>query len=314
MKISTIKYFISDAFKSLSRNKTISIASAATVLTTLLVFGAFMLTALNVSMGLNNVQSKIEVKVYLQDNIEATQQQHIEDVLKNIQGVTGVTYVSKDQALAEFKEQTDNNQQILAGYNDSNNPLPASFTVKLSDPNVADTVVKAMTVSGNSTSAENLASGESTQYMTGVEDVGNDQDLINTIDSVSKTVKWVGIILFIVLIGISLFLIMNTIKITVFSRRREIGIMKFVGATDWFIRWPFIIEGMVIGLVGAVFANIILYFAYRAVYQLLVENIPLMNFLNPTYVLTTLSWEFIISGMVIGTLGSVIALRKFLHV
>lgn len=314
MKISTIKYFISDAFKSLSRNKTISIASAATVLTTLLVFGAFMLTALNVSMGLDSVQSKVEVKVYLQDNIEATQQQHIEDVLKNIQGVTGVTYVSKDQALAEFKEQTDNNEQILAGYNDSNNPLPASFTVKLSDPNVADAVVKAMTVSGDSTSAESLASGQNTQYMTGVEEVGNDQDLINTIDSVSKTVKWVGIILFIVLIGISLFLIMNTIKITVYSRRREIGIMKFVGATDWFIRWPFIIEGIVIGLVGAVFANIILYFAYRAVYQLLVENIYLMNFLSPTYVLTTMSWEFIVSGIVIGTLGSVIALRKFLHV
>ena len=314
MKISTIKYFISDAFKSLSRNKTISIASAATVLTTLLVFGAFMLTALNVSMGLDSVQSKVEVKVYLQDNIEATQQQHIEDVLKNIQGVTGVTYVSKDQALAEFKEQTDNNEQILAGYNDSNNPLPASFTVKLSDPNVADAVVKAMTVSGDSTSAESLASGQNTQYMTGVEEVGNDQDLINTIDSVSKTVKWVGIILFIVLIGISLFLIMNTIKITVYSRRREIGIMKFVGATDWFIRWPFIIEGIVIGLVGAIFANIILYFAYRAVYQLLVENIYLMNFLSPTYVLTTMSWEFIVSGIVIGTLGSVIALRKFLHV
>lgn len=313
MKISTIKYFISDAFKSLSRNKTISIASAATVLTTLLVFGAFMLTALNVNMGLNTVQSKVEVKVYLQDNIDATQQQHVKDVLKSIQGVTGVTYVSKDQALAEFKEQTDNNEQILAGYNDSNNPLPASFTVKLSDPNVADAVVKAMTVTGNSTNAENLASGN-TQYMDGVEEVGNDQDLINTIDSVSRTVKWVGIVLFIVLIGISLFLIMNTIKITVYSRRREIGIMKFVGATDWFIRWPFIIEGIVIGLVGAVFANIILYFAYRAVYQMLIENIYLMNFLSPTYVLTTMSWEFIVSGILIGILGSVIALRKFLHV
>lgn len=313
MKISTLKYFISDAFKSLNRNKTISIASAATVLTTLLVFGAFMLTALNVSMGLDTVQSKVEVKVYLNDNIDATQQQNVEDVLKNIEGVTGVTYVSKNEALTQFKKQTEGNEEILAGYNDENNPLPASFTVKLSDPNVADAVVKAMTVTGDSTSAESLATG-GTQYLPGVESVGNDQDLINTIDSVSRTVRWVGIVLFIVLIGISLFLIMNTIKITVFSRRREIGIMKFVGATDWFIRWPFIIEGMVIGLAGAVFATVILYFAYKAVYELLVQNIYLMSFLSPSYVLTTMSWEFIVSGIVIGTLGSIIALRKFLHV
>ena len=313
MKISTIKYFISDAFKSLNRNKTISIASAATVLTTLLVFGAFMLTALNVNMGLDTVQSKVEVKVYLNDNIDAAQQQHVDDVLKDIKGVTGVTYVSKNEALAQFREQTDNNEQILAGYNDENNPLPASYTVKLSEPDVADSVVKAMTVTGENVSAENLASG-TTQYLPGVESVGNDQELINTIDSVSRTVKWIGIVLFIVLIGISLFLIMNTIKITVYSRRKEIGIMKFVGATDWFIRWPFIIEGVVIGLAGAVFANIILYFAYKAVYQMLVQNIYLMSFLSPSYVLTTMSWEFILSGVVIGILGSVIALRKFLHV
>lgn len=307
MKISTIKYFISDAFKSLSRNKTISIASAATVLTTLLVFGAFILTALNVNMGLNAVQSKVEMKVYLNDTINGEEQQNIENVLKNIEGVTDVTYVSKNQALEEFKEQTEGNEEILAGYNAENNPLPASFTVKLSEPTIADKVLKKMIITEGT-------SNSNTEYLAGVESVGNDQDLIDTIDSVSKTVKWIGMILFIVLMGISLFLIINTIKITVFSRRREIGIMKFVGATDWFIRWPFIIEGIVIGLVGAIFANIILYLAYQGVYQRLVENIYLMNFLKPSYVLTTMSWGFMLSGILIGTLGSIIALRKFLHV
>lgn len=307
MKISSIKYFISDAFKSLNRNKTIGIASAATVFTTLLVFGAFVLTILNVSMGLNTVQSKVEMKVYLIDTITQEQQQNIENVLKNVEGVIGVTYVSKSQALDEFKQQTEGNEEILAGYNEENNPLPASFTVKLGDPTIADKVLKAMVITEGTSSSN-------TEYLLGVESVGNDQDLIETIDSVSKTVRWVGMILFVVLIGISLFLIMNTIKITVFSRRREIGIMKFVGATDWFIRWPFIIEGIVIGLVGAIFANIVLYFAYKAVYKMLVENIQLMSFLNPNYVLTTMSWGFILSGILIGALGSIMALRKFLHV
>ena len=113
MRISTFKHFISDAFKSLNRNKTISIASVATVLTTLLVFGAFMLTALNVNMELNTVQSKVEVKVFLNDNIDATQQQNIENMLKNIEGVTGVIYVSKNEALAQFKKQIEGNEKLV---------------------------------------------------------------------------------------------------------------------------------------------------------------------------------------------------------
>ena len=313
MRISTLKHFISDAFKSLNRNKTISIASAATVLTTLLVFGAFMLTALNVNMGLNTVQSKVEVKVFLNDNIDATQQQNIENVLKNIEGVTGVTYVSKNEALAQFKKQIEGNEKILAGYTDENNPLPASFTVKLSDPNVADAVVKAMSVTEDNTNAESLATGE-TQYLAGVESVGNDQNLINTIDSVSRTVRWVGIALFIVLIGISLFLIMNTIKITVFSRRREIGIMKFVGATDWFIRWPFVIEGIVIGAIGSLLSSILLYFAYNGIFRWIVSSMFIVNLVQPQFVLTTLLACFVGGGVVVGAIGSIFALRKFLIV
>ena len=313
MRISTFKHFISDAFKSLNRNKTISIASVATVLTTLLVFGAFMLTALNVNMELNTVQSKVEVKVFLNDNIDATQQQNIENMLKNIEGVTGVIYVSKNEALAQFKKQIEGNEKILAGYTDENNPLPASFTVKLSDPNVADAVVKAMSVTEDNTNAESLATGE-TQYLAGVESVGNDQNLINTIDSVSRTVRWVGIALFIVLIGISLFLIMNTIKITVFSRRREIGIMKFVGATDWFIRWPFVIEGIVIGAIGAFLSSIVLYFAYNAVFKWIVSSMFIVNLVQPQFVLTTLLACFVGGGVVVGAIGSIFALRKFLIV
>lgn len=238
MKINTIGYFISDAFKSLKRNRAISIASAATVLTTLLVFGAFLLTALNVKTAVSDVQSKVEVKVYLLDDIQESDKTDLENKLKGITGVTDVIYETREQALANFEKQVENNPDILAGYDESNNPLPAAYIVKLQDPQYAKSVEDSVTL-GKSV---NDAGKEVIEYLPGVESIGNDQDLIDKIDSFAKTVNWVGTILFIVLIGVSLFLIVNTIKITVYSRRREIGIMKFVGATDWFIRWPFIID------------------------------------------------------------------------
>ena len=313
MKINTILYFISDAFKSLKRNRTISIASAATVLTTLLVFGAFLLTALNVKSGISDVQSKVEVKIFLVDNIEEADKANLENKLRETPGVAEVVYETKEEALANFREQVGENQEILAGYDEANNPLPASYIAKLESPEYAAEIEKSVIISSEEDENGNVV----TQYMAGVESIGNDQELIDTIDSFAKTINWVGIILFIVLIGVSLFLIINTIKITVYSRRREIGIMKFVGATDWFIRWPFIVEGIVIGVVGALLSNVVLYFGYDALYNTLTSNVSMvsvMKFINPSYVLTTMSWQFILAGVLIGTFGSIIALRKFLDV
>lgn len=301
MKANSILYFISDAFKSLKRNSTISIASSLTVLTTLVVFGAFLLTALNVNLGVKDVQSKVEIKVFLKDDATQAQKEDILAKAKAVEGVTTVSYETKAQALANFKEQFKDDQEILAGYNEQNNPLPNSYIVNLAQPDVADKVQKAL----------ELPDGKP---MAGIDQIGNDQQMINTITSFANTVKWVGLILFIVLIGVSLFLIINTIKITVYSRRREIGIMKFVGATDWFIRWPFVIEGIVIGLVGSVLAVAVIYGIYASLIKSAMSGMYMMNFIHPSYVLTTMSWWFILAGIIIGGLGSIIALRKFLDV
>ncbi|WP_300347790.1 permease-like cell division protein FtsX [Clostridium sp.] len=302
MKFSTVGYFISDAFKSLKRNRTISIASMATVLMTLLIFGAFLLTALNVKAGVTDVQDKIQVSVFLKDGITQQEQQAIEAKLKTISGVKEVVYESKDQAFSKMENQSEYNKQILSGYTKENNPLPASFIVSLNSPEVATAVENGVKVNK--------------EFMPGVEDVGNDQQLIGTINSFVKIINTVGLILGIIFIGVSLFLIVNTIKITVYSRRREVGIMKFVGATDWFIRWPFVIEGIIIGLVGALLSTGILYGLYKWLYGHIIaaSSLYMPTFVPPMYVLTTMSWQFILAGVIIGALGSIIALRKFLDV
>jgi cell division transport system permease protein len=296
MKLSSIKYFIVDAFKSIKRNLTISIASMATVLVTLLIFGVFLLTALNIGKGVADIESKVEIMVVLKDDVTMMDQREIEIKLRKETGVKDVVYESKAEALEKFKGQLNEYKDLLNGYDDKNNPLTNSFLVKLEKPEYAEEVA------------------DSVSNMAGVESVENDQELINKIASFTKAIRWVGVVLFIILVGVSLFLIINTIKLTVFSRRREVGIMKFVGATDWFIRWPFIIEGVIIGLLGAVLSNIVLYSSYSVLFSVISKQLITMTLVSPSYVLTVMLGEFIIGGILIGAFGSFIALRKFLIV
>ena len=148
----------------------------------------------------------------------------------------------------------------------------------------------------------------------GIQSIDEQQELVNKIIGIVHGVKVVGAGLFVILVGISIFLIMNTTKLAVYSRRREVGIMKFVGATDWFIRWPFVIEGMVIGLIGAILACGVLYFAYNGLVQWLASHLALISIVPSVYILTTLSWQFAVGGIIVGGVASIIALRKFLLV
>ena len=296
MKINTVNYFIVDALKSIKRNRTISFAAMLTVLITFFIFGTFTLLALNFNKSIEDIASQVEIRVYLNDDIKMVDQREIEVKLNEQSGVKAVTYESKDEAFLNLQDNLAENKGILEGYDLTNNPLPSSFIVTLDDPSYADVVSKAV------------------EKMSGVESIRNQKEQIEKISSFVKVVQVVGIGLFVIFIGVSVFLIMNTIKLTVYSRRREVGIMKFVGATDWFIRWPFVIEGIIIGSVGAGLSSVLLYFAYNGVFKWIVSSMFLINLVTPAFVLTTMLGGFILGGVVVGAIGSIAALRKFLIV
>lgn len=132
-------------------------------------------------------------------------------------------------------------------------------------------------------------------------------------EGMSVVLRWLEVVLFILLPVISLLLIVSTIKITVFLRNREISIMKFVGATNWFIRWPFIIEGLTIGIIGAFVGTLLLFCIYSFIYTKSMEFTPELILVQPDIVTNTMLWKFIIVGAFIGPIGSIIALRKFLN-
>lgn len=297
MTINSFKYYIIDALKSLKRNATISLASAVTVTATMVILGVFILLMQNVNLGMSDLESKIQVQVFLKEGISRTDQENIEQKLNEISGVKNIEFEDKSKALEKFSEQVSkNDESLLNNYDASNNPLPNSYIVNLEKPESSKQVVSSL---------ENLE---------GIESIGNDNNFTDKIISISRSVKWIGIALSIIMVSVSVFLISNTIKLAIYSRRKEIGIMKFVGATDWFIRWPFVIEGAVIGLLGTITANTLLYYIYKTAFVKINENLLLANLLPTSYVTQTLQWQLLLVGILIGGLGSSLSLYKFLKV
>lgn len=291
-----IRMFFSDAFKSLTRNKTITITSIITVTATLFIFGVFVMVAKTVNTGVNIVEDKVEIKVFLDDEVKSEDKELILGTINKVDGVQEIKYETKKQALDAYREQLGEDNTLLSGFTDESNPFPNSYIVSVDKPEAV------------------LSIEDEVKDLSGVEDIVNETEAVKTIVKISNLIEKIGLGIFVLLAIVSLFLVSNTIKLTVYSRRREIGIMKFVGATDWFIRLPFIIEGIFMGIIGAVLSIGVLYSSYRFVYLGISQNLNFVGFENPMYILNVLSWQFIIAGIVIGAGGSFIALRRFLDV
>ncbi|SHH58038.1 permease-like cell division protein FtsX [Clostridium grantii] len=296
MKISSLKHFFSSAFKSLIRNRTLSGASIITVTLTSFLFGILLLTMMNANGLIKNVESKIEIEIFLNDDATVENKMDLETKLNSIESVNEIVFVTKEDALNEFKRQLgEDNQGLIQGF-EENNPLPESYVVKVASGDAIKDIITEI------------------DGMIGIKKVKDDVELVNQITSFTNGMKLVGAIIMIILMPVSLFLIMNTIKLAVFSRRKEIGIMKYVGATDAFIRWPFVIEGMIIGFLGTGIAVILLNNVYILVFNKLTGMVKGGTMIMPNQILTSVTIYFLIGGCFIGILGSMLSLRKFLKV
>lgn len=298
MKFDSVKYSFKDAIKSIVRNKTLSIASMATVAATLFILGAITLVVANVDKAVTQLGSMVEARIYLVNDITDEQKTALEAKINSVEGINSVTYESQEQALENIKEQlNDTTGDLTAGFEDDN-PFPASYTVNVEKPEIIDNVVAAI------------------EGMDGIEEIKDARSLIEKISSLTNSVKLGAAAGFVVFILISLFLIGNTIKITVFTRKREIGIMKYVGATDWFIRWPLVIEGMILGIAGSIIATLVLALSYFFVTSKLGLDLSSFGFtmIPVTYMWKVVIWELFGCGLFIGAVGSYISMRKFLKV
>lgn len=295
MKIRTWEYFIREAIISLKRNSLMSFASVSTVALSLLILGIFLVMVLNLNNMASTLETQVQISVYLQDNMTDREMREVGTRITKLPGVIQVMFVSKDEALERFKERLGEQQGILAALGETN-PLPNAFEVKVDKPERVKPVAEAI------------------GQFKGVENAKFGQEVVEHLFNLTKMMRIFGLVLIVFLALAALFIISNTIRITVFARRREIAIMKYVGATDWFIRWPFLIEGMMLGISGAVIAVLLLTEIYSALTQQVYQSLAFLPLIPKYPFITNISMVLIVTGAVIGALGSSISLRKYIKV
>ena len=304
MRISTLGYSIKQGFKNIGRNKLFSIASVATMAACIFLFGLFFSIATNFSFILKNIETNVGITVFFDEGLD---QASIEMIGQDIVGQTDIVkecnYVSADEAWESFSNKYfEGNETAAEGFkNNQDNPLANSAHYEVFVYNIDD--------------QDSLV--DYIKSLEGVRKVEQSQQASNTLSTVNQLIATVSIVIILILLAVSIFLISNTITVGIAVRREEIAIMKYIGATNFFVRLPFVLEGIIIGLIGAAIPLVVLYFLYQqAVTYILTRFSVLQDFMNG---LLPVNQVFIwlvpiglILGVGIGLVGSIITIRKHL--
>ena len=275
-----------------------SVASATSVAATLMILGIIFILIMNINSLAQGAKAQFDsITVYLADDVEVEQVDEIGESIFRLEGVKEISFETKEDALEKYKEEWGDNAFLLEDL--ESNPLPNSFIITLDDIGYANYVVGKV------------------KDLDGVEEVKYYQEIITKMLSITEFIKNVGMIIIFVLIAISVFIINNTIKLALNSRRKEIVIMKYVGATSWFVRWPFLLEGTLLGIFGAFIATGIIYLIYSYTFELLTSQFYVLiaaYIVDVRSVVIDLLVLFVIIGSGIGALGSIWSMKKHLEV
>jgi len=295
MKLRTGEYFIQEVFRSLRRNNWMSFASIGTVAVSLFVLGVFLILVLNMNRMASMLESQVQISVYLQDDVKKSDRIDLQSDIEKMQGIATVKYVDKDAAKERLSERLGDQKYLLDALGDKN-PLPDSFEVTVKTPEMVETAAKAI------------------ERMDGVESAKYGQDVVEHLFDITRLMRIFGLVLMLLLAGATIFIISNTIRLTVFARRKEIAIMKYVGATDWFIRWPFLMEGIVLGCIGGILSALALRSFYAAMAAKIYNTLAFFPLMPQYPFMNYVTVAIIISGMFIGAIGSAFSLKRFLEV
>jgi len=295
MKLRTWNQFMRQSVTSMWRNSWMTVASVGTVAVTMLMVGIFLLLASNLNNLAGSLESQVEISVYLQDELTSEQVDSLAQEFTAMPELASVKYVSKAEALDRLREWYGESAEFLDGL-DLDNPLRNGFELATVEPRQVLEVVPVL------------------RTYPGVAEVVYGQGVVEQLFNITRIVRMIALGLMIGLAAAATFIISNTIRITVFARRREINIMKYVGATDWFIRWPFVIEGMILGFTGSLVAGGLIIWLYQAAVSNLAVSMPFLPLIQPWPLLLMIGAWVLGIGMAIGVLGSTISLRRFLRV
>jgi len=295
MRLSSMSYAFRDAFRSLWRNKFMSMASIATVAISLIILGAAWILVLNTHYLASVMESELEINVYLLDEVNREQALGMKSRFEAIPGVSEITFVSKEEGLKGLEERFGQETGLLEAMG-GNNPLPDMYRIKAKEAEDVPRIAQDALI------------------IEGVENVRYGQGMVEKLLSLTHWLRTVGIVVIFAVGLAAVFLIATTIRLTVFSRRREIVIMKLVGATNWYIRWPFFLEGMIIGFTGALITVGFLYLFYGQLVNNIALTVSFLPVLTDKGILFTIYRNLLVMGTLLGAIGSAISLRRFLKV
>jgi len=294
MILYNIKYFFKQAFRSMSRNRLLSLATVSTVAVCVLILGIALLLFLNASNFMANLESDVQINAYLKKDLTNSQISDIRYQIEAMDGIDSVTFVSQDQALQELQKSFGGEKYNL-GTTMGRNPLPHSYEIKAKDPHNVPTLAVQI------------------EQLNGVDRVNYGQGLVERLFKITAWIRMTSIIIIALLALGAVFLIATTIRLAIYARRKEIYLMKLVGATDWFVRWPFFLEGVLLGSAGAAVSLVILIIGYSSILKN-VQNILFLSLLSSPEVLYALYASLLLSGAVLGTLGTLISINRYLDV
>ncbi len=324
MRYNGFTYTIGEGFRNMFKNTKSTVGSIITMVCTMILFGLSFAIGNNVNSILEQVQMKQGMEVFIWDEVTDEQRDRFENEIKSLDGVNTVTYKNKQQALESMKERMPGNSDLWAGYEGENNIFPASFIVTLTDLEKSKDVITEVERIGAKIATEgrsqevDLDIDETTIHDSLVKEIRNDDDVVSTLLAIANGIKVAIGIFFAGLLVVSVAIISNTIRLTVHARRKEISIMKYVGATNSFIRGPFIVEGIIIGLIAAIISIIVV----GVLYDIVIVKVEASHILQQMGVTLTkfieiakpVSVIYCILGMGVGIVGSMLSMNKYLEV
>lgn len=290
MKMGSIKYLMKEGCKNIFNNRLMSIASIGVLISCLLLTGAAVLFSANVRSALSTVEKQNTITVYLNDDVSSLEAIQIGNKLKEVDNVSKCEFYSKDEAMKKY---IDVLGSLFDGLQGSENPLPNAFHITMEDLSKYEQTVSAL------------------RQVDGVNSISDRSDAAEKLTDLNKLVTYAGMWIIIILSAVSLFIISNTISVTMYSRRLEISIMQSVGATDNFIRLPFIVEGIIIGIVSAGAATVLLYVLYQSIVSTITQIVPFAS-ISFDVVFAPILISFLIVGVLFGLIGGLISIRKYL--
>lgn len=295
MAIRNIAYFHRQAWLSIRRNKLMSAATLMTITVALFIVGLFSLLVLNANHFASSIQKSVEISVFL--DVEASREQalDVKERIESISGVAQATLVTKEEGLADLEERFGDDHDLLASLG-GENPLPDYFVVRVADPDFLEYATEAI------------------RQLEGVDKADYGKEVMDRVFSLARYVQWLGLTLMAVLCLLATFLIFITIKLTVFSRHKEIKVMKYVGSSDGFIRAPFVIKGGMLGLSGALLADGLLYASYTYLSRSMSQTLTFVQPIRDPLIVLKVMGGLLAIGLVIGLFGSNLSIRKYLKV